>query len=313
MPIRLLPRCSISLLACAAFVGCSSADSESVSVAPSATNSGTTKSDHAVVSEGQDIDAVDPNPLGFAPRPISLEVGQRIFVVPGRMLRGMKVGSSAQLRLATVAGVDGESILVDGRDEPAYKAHPAFAIPVPEGKRPKVGGPTIADWAGQLRHGVFVKIVKEQPVIRFTDTPDKSERTLKNPALIPQIDGFRPGNYAAVASTDLSGVGPRGAEYKHVLLVSEVSSDPKKWLALGFGGSITIVDEAALIAIPVRYEPKEGAPVFAEWLGSLRPATIKALDSPGVFTVRYERAGKAVNLGWGFVLPPVGRMSSPKP
>lgn len=293
-------------------VSCSSAETDTLPAPPRASSS-TEALGHAVVSPGQETETIDPNPLQFPSRPVTLEVGQRIFTVPGRMLRGMKLGSAAQLRLSTVMGVDGENILVDGRDEASYKVHPSFVIPVPEVKRPKPGSPTIADWAGQLRHGVFVKVVKEQVVIRFTDTPDKTERTMKNPALIPQTDGFRAGNYAAVASNDLSGTGPRGAEWKHVLLVSEVSSEPKRWLAFGFGGAVMVLDESALIAIPVRYEPKEGAQVFAEWLGGLRPAVVRGVDAPGVFTVRYDRAGKPVTLGWGFLLPPVGRMGGPKP
>jgi hypothetical protein len=239
----------------------------------------------------------EPNPLGLPPHPIDLVPGQKVFAVPAAMLRGAKIGSSFALRVAGVVGHDGDNVLVDGREGPAYKVHTAYVIPVPDTFKPKPNQPVVAEWAGTLRHGVFRKMAKDSFVVRFTDTEDKSDRTLKNAAIFAQSDGFHAGSYAAFHD---------GADYRQVLLVSDIAGEPKRWLALGYAGAAAIVDESALLAVPVSYEPKVDAPVWAVWLGTFRPGAVKAVDSPGILSVRFERAGPPVTLGWGAVMPPVG-------
>ena len=245
----------------------------------------------------------DPNPLALPSRTIEVVPGQKVFTVPAPMLRGAKVGSSLAMRVAGVVGKDGDNILIQGRDGPSYKVHAAYVIPVPDGFKPRPNQPVMAEWAGALRHGVYRKMVKDSFVIRFTDTDDKSDRYLKNAAIVAQIDGFRVGNYAALHD---------GADYKQVLLVSALAGEPKRWLALGYGGAASVVDESSLLAVPVSYEPKEGAQVWALWLGTFRPGVVKATDSPGLFTVRFERAGPPVQVGWGSLMPPVTGRGGPK-
>ncbi|MFO0616481.1 MAG: hypothetical protein U0414_28065 [Polyangiaceae bacterium] len=237
----------------------------------------------------------EPNPLSLPPRPLDVVVGQRIFAPPAAMLRGAKLGSSLALRAVEVVAKDGDTIVVQGRDGPNYKVHTAYVIPVPPNFRPRVNGPVLAEWAGQLRHGALRRMNMGSAVIRFTDTEDKTERTLKNGALIAQTDGFRPGNFAGVREGDA---------LKQVMLVSELGDGSRRWFALGYAGAAMLVDPVALVAVPVNFEPKEGASVWGVWLGAYRPATIQDVDSPGLFTVRFDRTGRAVRLGWGSVMPP---------
>jgi hypothetical protein len=82
--------------------------------------------------------------------------GSRVFTVPEPMLRGAKLGSSMQLRAATVVGREGENVVIDGRDGPDYAVHPSYVIPLtPEqatspheaARRRRVGaGPQARGW-----------------------------------------------------------------------------------------------------------------------------------------------------------------------
>lgn len=237
----------------------------------------------------------EPNPLSLPSRPLEVTVGQRAFAPPAAMLRGAKVGSSFAMRAVEIVSKEADGVVVQGRDGPDYKVHAAYVIPVPTNFRPRVNGPVIVDWAGQLRHGVLRRMNMGAALIRFTDTEDKSERTVKNGALIAQADGFRPGNFAGLRE---------GESVKQVMLVSELGDGSRRWLALGYAGAAMLVDEVALVAIPVSFEPKEGASVWGVWLGGFRPGTISAVDSPGLFTVKFDRTGRAVKLGWGSLMPP---------
>jgi hypothetical protein len=240
----------------------------------------------------------DPNPLGLATPALEVASGATVFTVPERMLAGAKLGSALALRAATVQGRDGENVVIDGRDGPPYKVHPAYVLPLVAGKRPKLEAPVIAEWAGALRHGVVRKYVKDKVVVRFTDTDDPGDRTLALDHLMVQTDGFRAGNYA---------VHRAGADYDHVLLVSALGADDgaRSWLCIGYAGESSVVPESELVAVPVSYTPKEGAKVWAEHLGRMREGVVKSVDRPGLLTIRFDRAGRTVVKGWGLVMPPV--------
>lgn len=293
---------TFAFISAIAIVGCSSdrsdapADSSSSLAAPTA-------APLKVVPQATRTPDYEPNPLSLPAHPVDVVPGQKVFAVPAAMLRGAKLGSSFSLRVAGVVAKDGDNVLLEGRDGPAYKVHTAYVIPVPETYKPKPNQPVVAEWAGALRHGVFRKMSKDSFVIRFTDTEDKSDRYLKNAAIFAQSDGFHPGNYAAFHD---------GADYSQVLLVSALAGEPKRWLALGYGGAATLVDESALFAVPVSYAPKENAPVWAVWLGTFRPGSVKSTDPPGLFSVKFERAGPPVGLGWGALMPPVTGVGAPK-
>jgi len=66
-----------------------------------------------------------------------------------------------------------------------------------------------------------------------------------------------------------------------------------------------VVAEADLKPTPIRYKGKIGSVVWAEWSGKLRRATVQGMDEPGLFTVKYERAGRPAVVGWGLVMAPI--------
>lgn len=247
--------------------------------------------------------AADPNPLSLPARDLDLAPGTRVFAVPEPMLRGAKLGSTFVLHAAQVVGRDGESLLVQTREGEPYKLHPSYLVPVPSGaRRPGVGQPVIAEWAGVLKHGVFRAIKKSRSVVRFFDASDGGDRVLDDAILFRAEDGFSPGNYASVR---VSG------EQRHVLLVAPIDGaaagdgPSKRWFVLGNAGAATIVETADLTAIPVKWDPKVGAQVWAESLGRMRPGIVQAVDAPGVFTIKFERAGRPANVGWGSIMPPM--------
>ena len=246
----------------------------------------------------------DPNPLKLPARRLELEPGDRVFTVPEPMLRGAQMGSSFAFRAATVTGRDGEDFLIDGRDGPVYRVHPAYVIPLAGVSRPKLESPVLAEWGGAMRHGVVRKYVKDKIVVRFLDTADSSDRPLAPEQLALQKDGFHPGNYAVVktAGAKVPAGTAAGVAYNHVMLVSPVGEG--EWLAVGMLGATSRVAEKDMLVVPLTFTPKEGATVWAEHLGLMREARVTEVDRPGLVTVRFARVGRPVTVGWGQLMPP---------
>jgi hypothetical protein len=185
-------------------------------------------------------------------------------------------------------------------------------IPVPDDPRVMPGNVVLTEWNSVMRHAVVTKLVKDKVAVRFTDVETKKAAEVllqggraptasgapKAARFVRQTEGLQPGNYAALQ---------QGSEWRHVLLVSPatVPGEKKRWFCLGFGGAAMIVDEADLKPIPVRYTPKVGASVWAEWAGTMRKATVQSIDDPGLFIVRYERAGRPATVGFGMIMPPI--------
>jgi hypothetical protein len=237
----------------------------------------------------------DPNPLGLPPRRLKLDAGKRVFTFPEAMLAEAKPGSTLVLYAASVTGFDGDDLLVEGKGGPPYRVHAGYVIPVPDDPKLKPGDPVLAEHAGVMKHGVFLKQLKDRLVVRYTDLDSRApEASMKGGRIVKQVDGLVPGNYAALR---------QDAELRHVLLVSPADDgDHKRWFCLGFGGAAMIVDEAALQPIPVKLHAKAGDVVLAEWVGTLRKATVQATVDPAFFTVKYDRAGRPATLGWGHLL-----------
>jgi hypothetical protein len=168
-----------------------------------------------------------------------------------------------------------------------------------------------------MKHAVVVRFVKERVAVRFTDAGARSTEVLllggsgaptpagpsKAARFVRQAEGLAAGNYAALR---------QGSEWLHVLLISASGDEAppgapsgRRWFALGFGGAAMVVPEADLKPIPVRYAPKLGSLVSAEWSGKMRRATVQSADDPALFTVKYERAGRPAVVGWGLLMPPL--------
>jgi hypothetical protein len=261
---------------------------------------------------------VEPNPLRRPPRKIVLDPGKRVFTFSDQMLASAKVGSTLVLYAATVAGIEGDDLIIEGRGGPSFKVHSAYVIPVPDDPRVKPGDPVVTEWNGVLKHAVVTKFVKDKIGVRYTDMDAKMPETFlqggrgastagapsKAARFVRQSEGLAPGNYAALR---------QGDEWRHVLLVSPSSDAPapsRTWLALGFGGAALVVEEAALRPIPVKWTPKVGAAVWAEYVGTLRRATVKEADEQGLFTVKFERVGRPAAVGWGLLMPPLAEAAA---
>jgi hypothetical protein len=254
--------------------------------------------------------AQDPNPLKLPPRRVTLDPGKRVFTFSAGMLEGAKLGSTLVLYAATVIGIEGDDLIIDGRVGPSYKVNGCYVIPVPDDAKAKPGDAVLTEWNGVLKHAVITKPIKDKIGVRFTDLDARSGEVLlqggkptaatgKHPParFVKQTEGLVPGNYAALQ---------RGEEWLHVLLVSPApDGEKKRWFALGFGGAALVADEVDLRPIPIRYTPKIGAAVWAEWVGSLRKGTVQTAPDPGLFTVKFERAGRPATVGFGRILPPI--------
>ncbi|WP_437615121.1 hypothetical protein WMF20_17595 [Sorangium sp. So ce834] len=253
------------------------------------------------------------NPLGLPASPIKLDPGRRVFTASGRMLAGAKLGSTLVLYAATVVGFEGDDLIVEGRGGPSYKVHPGYVVPVPDTPRLRPHDPVLTEWNGVMKHAVVTRFVKDKIEVRYTDMDPRTPLAqLKGVRFVVQTEGLAPGNFAAWKDGDT---------WRHVLLVSRLGGPPAdsgavltslpsssaRWFALGYGGAALLADESALRPIPVKPRLKLGASVWAEWVGALRPAVVQSAEETGLYTVKFERAGRPVTLGWGLLTPPLER------
>jgi hypothetical protein len=250
------------------------------------------------------------NPLGLPPARVTLDAGKRVFTFSDQMMVTARPGATLVLSATTVAGLEGDDLLIEGHDRPPYKVHAGYVIPVPDLPKIRIGDPVLTEHAGLMRHGVVLRFVKDRIAVRFTDAGRAPEALLlggsgapkpggpsKAARFVRQAEGLAPGNFAVLRDGD---------DWLHVLLVS-ASGDgaSRRWFALGFGGAAMVVAEADLKPIPLKPRPKLGATVWAESAGKMRRATLQAIDEPGLFTVKYERAGRPGVVGYGFVMAPL--------
>lgn len=241
----------------------------------------------------------DPNPLELPPMTIALADHKRVFAPNETMLAGAKEGSTLVLYAATAIGVEDGAVVIAAREGSPYRVHPGYVIPVPEKRPLRMHDPVVTEWAGVLQHGVVSRFAKGGAVVveLYDGRREGVERTLKDARMFRQEDGLTPGNHAVFAD---------GGKHRHVLLVSRFQAgDATRWLALGYGGAMTLVDEARLVPIPVKFKGREGAEVWAEWLGVMRPATIVSSAPPASFVVKFERAGQPTRTSWGRVMAPL--------
>lgn len=253
------------------------------------------------------------NPLGLPPHTVQLDPGRRVFTFSDRMLAGAKLGSTLVLYAATVVGFEGDDLIVEGKGGPSYKVHPGYVIPVPDTPRLRPHDPVLTEWNGVMKHAVVTRFVKDKIEVRYTDMDARTPLAqVKGVRFVKQAEGLVPGNFAAWKD---------GETWRHVLLVSRLGGPPgapadkpaeggapagaARWFVLAYGGAAQLADERALRPIPVRPKLKVGSSVLAEWVGALRPAVIQSAEETGLFTVRFERAGRPVTVGWGLITPPL--------
>ncbi|AKT40208.1 hypothetical protein [Chondromyces crocatus] len=237
------------------------------------------------------------NPLGLPPLPTRLDPGKRVFTFSDRMLAAARPGSTLVMYSATVVGFDGDDLIIEGTGGTSYKVHPGYVIAVPDKPRIALQAPVLTAWNGVMKHAVIHRFVKDRVGVHLTDSDKRSpEVLLKDPWIVPQVDGLVPGNFAALQEKDT---------WNHVTLVSKLGGEgPKRWFVLGYGGAAKVVEEVALRPIPVKPRNlKAGLLVWAESVGVLRRAAVVGSDDVGFYTLKFERAGRPVRVGWGHLVP----------
>ncbi|MDI1451031.1 hypothetical protein [Polyangium sp. 6x1] len=308
------------LLAAALLAACSSGSSTTTEAAPPASGSPGAPPLGSFIApsptQPPQPKSPQPNPLGLPPRKIKLDPGRRVFTFSEPMLTNARIGSTLVLYAATAIGFDGDDLVIEGQSGgPSYKVHPGYVIPVPDNVKPKLGDVVLTEWNGVMKHAVVRRYVKDRIAVRYTDMEARApEGLLKGVRWVKQVNGLEPGNYAAHRQE---------GEYRHVLLVSpfeggfgaqDAGGDPKprastagvkRWFCLGFGGAALIADEADLQPIPIKWKGKPGAVVWAEWAGTMRRAVMQSENEPGIFTVKFERAGKPEVVGYGLIMDPL--------
>ena len=252
------------------------------------------------------------NPLGLPPAKINLDPGKRVFTFSDRMMASARPGETMVLSTAIVTGLDGDDLIVEGRTGPAHKVSPAYVIPVPDAPHIRQGDAVLTEHGGLLRHAVVVRFVKDKVAVRFVgDEPRAQEALLQGGSGAPtkegasraarfvrQVEGFAPGNYAALREED---------GWSHVMLVSSSGErGARRWFVLGYASAAKVVAEADMRSIPLKYKPKLHAAVWAESAGKMRRATVERIEDPGLYTVKFERAGRPVTVGWGALMAPLG-------
>src|SRR5262249_14590623 len=159
------------------------------------------------------------------PARIELDPGRRVFTFSDPMMAAARPGSTLLLSAATVAGIEGDDLIVEGHGRPSYKVHPGYVIPVPDAPRLRPGDPLLAEHGVLMKHAVVLRFVKDRVAVRCTDVPGRTGEVLlqggtgastsgvpsKAARFVRQAEGLAPGNYAALH---------QGDEWLHVLLVS---------------------------------------------------------------------------------------------
>lgn len=238
------------------------------------------------------------NPLELAApldQPVATE-GQRVFAVPQRMLQGAKVGTAMKLAAAIALGREGENLIVQLEDGAPYPIHPAYVV-VPVVGRLRNGNYVIASYKDTLHHAVVKNLVGNRVNVRFTDLGFKTSDMKLDPERVGLLKaGLAPGGYAAHLAEH---------EYRHVLLVSaSMVAGKRRWLVLNHTGDTELVPDEKLRALPTaRFNPRVGETVLAAWRGTMVRTQVKAVDAPSLLTVTRTRAGHALIVGPGMVMP----------
>ncbi|MSP25408.1 MAG: hypothetical protein EXR75_09640 [Myxococcales bacterium] len=234
--------------------------------------------------------ASTPNPLGLPPATVTLAAGQRVFVVPERMLRGAAIGSSFALVTATVVAMDAEDVVVRVGHEATFKVHPGYVV-VPRAGRFERGALVFAAYKNELHHGVVERFARRQVVVRFTDLGAATITQETDRSVIGALRiGLAPGGYA-IAQVE--------STKAHVLLVSENVRDggESAWLVLGAAGAAMLIPTGELQALPSRKLPEVGNAVLVAWRGAMVPGTVGRTEPLGIFTVRRSVLGAPLVVG----------------
>jgi hypothetical protein len=239
------------------------------------------------------------NPLGLSAAAVpALAPGDRVFAPTERSLETARLGATLVLRSVRFEAVDGSDVLVRAaRDAVPYAVHPGYLLLWrPPGGPLRRGAPLAVDHRGELRHAVFKGKDSKRLLVRLADgrEPSGGELSVAHEDVAPLSRQLAPGAWAVIEG-----------EWRHVLLVSSASHEDgkRRWLCLGWGAEAQLCDEARLR--PLGEPPRRpGAPLRVAWRGTMVPATLKAVEPPGVFVVGRERTAPSLRVGpWMLMTP----------
>jgi hypothetical protein len=240
--------------------------------------------------------AFDPNPLKLPGAAPTLAADSLVYTVPRHVLETARAGSSFVLHAATAEGVEGGNVIVHIGHDASYPVHPAYVLVPPHGTLRR-GAAVLAPNRGQLGHAVVVAVKRDLVTVHYTDLgPGYGDQPLPARDVAPQGSGLAPGNYAVVAD---------GEVMRQVLLLSggTHADGKRRWLALGYAGEASLIEEERLQPVPLDFQPKVGAVVAVPWLGTMVPGRVTAVDPRGIYTVRRARVVPPLFLGPGMLMP----------
>jgi hypothetical protein len=237
------------------------------------------------------------NPLGLSTAPVTVEEGDRVFAVPRRMLEHAKLGSTMLLEPGRVEGREGEDLIVRVKNGVPYPVHPAYVV-VPHRGRIGRGTSLLVAYRDVVHHAVARNVAHDRVVVRITDAGRKLPDQKLDPEDVGMLeDGvLEPGGHAAFSEKNVQ---------HHVMLVSRGRHEGKwHWLVFGMAGEAQLIEESRLQALPrQRHDPRPGDKVLVAFRGAMVSAEVRAVDAPGLFTVKRERAGEPLLVGPGWLMP----------
>ncbi len=273
-------------------LGCADDQTDGETVEAAASASGSAR---PAVSDGLVLPPprpFDSDPLDLGPLPADVVEGQRVFAVPAEMLETAEVGKALALEAATVLGRDGDDVVVRVGHGKSYPVNPHYLV-VPRPGRFRRGAELIASYRGRMRHAVAKLLSRDKWVVQFTDLGFSLADQKLDPEVIGVLgEGLVPGAFA---------VRRAAGEYRHVTLISAAG---ERWLVIGEDGISALVPADELTRLPrPRFAPKVGQEVLAAWRGSMVRAEVRALERPGLYTVKRPRAGAPLWVGPGQIMP----------
>jgi hypothetical protein len=275
--------------------------------AQQATTGGSASARAALAPQGIDESVVPPrrptpsNPLGLPAATPTLPKGQRVYVVPERMLASAKIGNSLELCAATVEGMDGHDVIVRIGHDAAFSIHAGYLV-IPRQGRVQRGSRVIASYRERLRHAVVQRVVGKKVAVRFSDAAAYlGDQLLEADDLGVLGEGLEPGAYA---------LEPHARGFRHVLLVSSAIhvDGTKRWLVLGAAGEARLLAEKDLSLVPTASRSKPGSAVLVAWRGEMVPGVLRSAETTGLYTVKRPRLGPLLVVGPDMVMPaPAGK------
>ena len=162
-----------------------------------------------------------------------------------------------------------------------YSVPNSLILPLKSGESVKAGD-LVATWwqSGSGLTQAIAETAGTTPKVAYLDSNMTSEDTLKENSFTKLTGSLDLG--AVVAVKD-------GAKYTSAVLVGRADG---KALVSGWAGSLKVVNESDLVALPIKPSVKAGDKVMAPVIGTYQEVTVKEVDAKkGLLKCTYDWAG----------------------